>query len=384
MIIKKKILDRYLAMQQNYNVPLRINESLSNNRHLLLKDADSRLNASLATIKNRGQEPGISQQSIELLTSSIENEGKQTLTAFYKNNLSYFATDNNKMDLLEVIVQTDGTRPSFLIANGTVDLGTSPTGQWSGALSPTSPELQHSISCVGRINKYGTHIGTGFLIGPNLIMTNRHVLQLVASQSANGLWTLHEETLIDFGYELNGMASLNPRELVKVVYAGPQVITAMDHNKLDIALIEIKSETENPLPDPLQLITSYFHEEMSNLVYAIGYPGNPGHHGEATYGTGLLQALYSNEYGFKRLSPGGLISGSAPSFQGRLCHDASTLGGSSGSLVVFTDRVDKAAAIHYGGSLGNVRENYAHFLQYAITKDDKLRESFVEYNVVLI
>ena len=82
--------------------------------------------------------------------------------------------------------------------------------------------------------------GTGFLVHENLIITNRHVLQVTADWQSDGSWKLKSGAAIDFGHEFNARESLNRRLLRRVVFAGPDPIrNFIDHKKLDLALFEL-------------------------------------------------------------------------------------------------------------------------------------------------
>ena len=136
---------------------------------------------------------------------------------------------------LEAIIRTDGSRPSFMIRDGEVDRTTSPLGDWAPTLDTSAELLANAISCVGRIDLPGSspgYQGTGFLIQENLIVTNRHVLQAVADPD-NGRWTFRPGATIDFGHEFRGQASITPRALKSVVFAGPKPIKSsggVDHS----------------------------------------------------------------------------------------------------------------------------------------------------------
>src|SRR5260370_2164104 len=97
---------------------------------------------------------------------------------------------------LEVIVSTDGSRPSFIVRDGTVDLSTSPVGGWGDQITASiaSGLLTDALACVGRIDFPGSpqgFSGTGFLIHEKLITTNRHVLQAIAQPDGSGAWNFY-------------------------------------------------------------------------------------------------------------------------------------------------------------------------------------------------
>jgi len=136
---------------------------------------------------------------------------------------------------LEAIVRTDGSRPSFLICKGEIDRNSSPVGSWASLLDRSADRLHHAIACVGRIDVPGSSVGfmgTGFLIQEDLILTNRHVLQ-VSARLYNGTWKFLDGAAIDFGHELKGWDSVNRRKLKRVVFCGDRTI---DCGKLRLSL----------------------------------------------------------------------------------------------------------------------------------------------------
>jgi hypothetical protein len=69
-------------------------------------------------------------------------------------------------------------------------------------------------------------------------------------------------------------------------------------------------------------------------------------------------------------------------------HDATTLGGNSGSIVLVIGRENAAAGLHYGGRRSTPRENWGHILGLTLDKTGQsgktLRECLNEYHVNLI
>ena len=57
---------------------------------------------------------------------------------------------------LEVIVRTDGSRPSFMVRNGEPDRTTSPIGTWADMLDTSAELLRGAIACVGRTASWRT------------------------------------------------------------------------------------------------------------------------------------------------------------------------------------------------------------------------------------
>jgi len=305
----------------------------------------------------------------------IAIQGAELLAAFHQANDSYFENRPEAIPLLEAIVRIDGSRPSFLIRNGEVDLNSCIAGQWETKLKISGDFLKKAISAVGRVNNGSTHIGSGFLLDRKLLLTNRHVLQSIGLFAGNK-WQLYSGANVDFGFEFQCFESRNKIKLKSVVFSGDQLIAACgtpDHGKLDMALIEL----EGPAPTEhgcLEPGTDPDWGRIGNCIYTIGYPADPGPDLSQIYGQDLLQKLFHSTYSYKRLAPGRIIE-SIPNIFGRVCHDATTLGGSSGSLITVDSEEYLAAGIHYAGRFQMPAENWSQSLAvlFAETSESKAK-----------
>src|SRR5262249_2924987 len=86
-------------------------------------------------------------------------------------------------------------------------------------MGASAAALRDAIACTGRIADpaalQGFH-GTGIQVGGDLVMANRHVLQAIASQGADGSWTLKPNIAIDFGHEFRGTDTLRRRAVNRI------------------------------------------------------------------------------------------------------------------------------------------------------------------------
>jgi trypsin-like peptidase len=275
------------------------------------------------------------------------------------------------------------------------DRTTSPVGTWGPTLDDSLDKLRAAMECVGRIDDPSGSQGfqgTGVLIQENLIMTNRHVLQAIASQGQNGDWTLKPNIAIDFGHEFRAQDSIRRRAIKRVVFAGSKPINpmAIDHGKLDLALLELAPASAADRPkEVLDLDISTDWGQSQTGIFIIGFPGNPGFDANAP---SLLELLFKSTYGCKRLAPG-LVTTMASSLAASprawaVGHDATTLAGNSGSAVLVIGRERITAGLHYGGRRVDPRENWCHVLGRTLDETDgrsdkTLRAHLAEWGVKL-
>lgn len=326
------------------------------------------------------------------IADQISSKGREALRALRDDDDTELADRGDVLDGLEAIVRTDGSRPSFMIREGAVDLTTSPIGSWGDYIMVSADMLQDSLDCVGRIDLPSSaqgFEGTGFLIHENLILTNRHVLQVIADWQPEG-YTLKPGAAIDFGHEFQARLSVNRRPLKRVVFCGSQVIKgSIDHKKLDIALIELEPAAESPkMVLSVNASQDWAQPEKNTTIYTVGYPGDPG---VGVVHPTLLEQLFKSTFGCKRLAPGVLMKSQVNAHTWTLAHDATTLGGNSGSVVLVVGKEHTAAAIHYGGRRGDPRENWGHVLGRTLDdagvcgdKEKTLRQHFVEFGVTVV
>ncbi len=247
----------------------------------------------------------------------------------------------------EAIVKLVG-RPPLLIDNDRVvmqPLPDLPVGT-DGLILHT----EKWIPSVGRI-EFRNHrmewAGTGWVVEHvgkgTLVVTNRHVAQLVATRKPDGSGVLGRApsgarygVAIDFREEVNSKPGDSSRtaELTKVKYLAEDAAA-------DVALLLIETAGFD-LPTPMKLIDDKDSLAKGDLVAVIGYPAYDSRNNASA------QANYFRElYDIKRFAPGLILQ---PAQSGQLLtYDCTTLGGCSGSPVVrLTD--GKVAGLHFQGS----------------------------------
>lgn len=273
---------------------------------------------------------------------------------------------------LEALVQLKG-RPALRVVNGTVDVSDPLFGEWGGSLIGLA-EMPALTGAVGRINGDGSHIGTGFVVADGVVMTNRHVAEAIAEEVTNGAqskWVLSfNDVTIDFSETADGSARFRVKSIIA---AGPEPIeNQVRFHRLDMALLEV--ETTNAagkkLPSPLALIKSRPELLEKGDMFTIGYPARPSTSSmidpeTQTFSLEVskrLGQIFNLKFGRKYLSPGIVDRPTAPGDLRHwvFTHDATTLGGNSGSIVVRMMDVLGAAGLHFGGA--TLTANYAHSL----------------------
>lgn len=202
-----------------------------------------------------------------------------------------------------------------------------------------------AIPAIGRLElpsrtdiPYG---GTAFLVGPGLLMTNRHVAELFVDGAGRGL-TFRPGASAAMNYVEEAERKVTDRFAVTSV--------VLVHPYWDMALLRVADAGLTPLTldtdDPAQ---------PDEDIVVIGYPAfNPG------LDRAVQDQVFGGLYNVKRLQPGRRLARREVDSFGKTVnaatHDASTLGGNSGSAVIST-KTGHVIALHFGGAY--LDTNYA-------------------------
>jgi S1-C subfamily serine protease len=182
--------------------------------------------------------------------------------------------------------------------------------------------LLYSIGRLDRADGPDPEIGTGFLVGDDLVLTNRHV---VADLSMGADELERGQAFITFYQEL-GTTDPTPSRF-------PITAVAALHPTLELALLRVELPAPRTQPEfeagPVAKATE---------VATIGYPFKDARNPL------FVDAVFGSKYGVKRAALGE-ITGVAGQ---RLFHDCSTLGGNSGSPV-FSLASGRVVGVHYTG-----------------------------------
>jgi Trypsin-like peptidase domain len=273
-----------------------------------------------------------------------------------------------ELNALEAVVHTDGTRPTLLVRDDSYDPQHPLAGDWAGALTDIHADVGVIAKAVGRIEPVNgtahSYFGTGWVIDTDggLILTNLHVLEKiwqtfpdVVVRAGNDFQIL-DSVYIDFAAE----AGRTRTDRFRVVQATPSGVNGSGYARLDAAVMRIEPIEENQqIPQALAALPDN-NGPLGNLdaVYVIGFPGPPAFFGGVNDGVNwrkIYRALFGNLYGVKRFAPGivhkplGTLTGDTRRWV--FGHDATTLGGSSGSPIVgFVDGKLAAFGLHFAGA----------------------------------
>ncbi len=259
-----------------------------------------------------------------------------------------------------------------------VDVNDPEFGRFAGLVALALPDLeQGALGSVGRIDGDGIHLGTGWVVGPGLVLTNRHVLEEFAAPvprlDSPDSWQIYRNTRIDFSPAANEPAQ--SFEVTSVVYAGAEPIRSypISFAKLDLALLAVEpvNSLGTPLPRPIPLGAGPLGPSMN--LFALGYPAPPSHIPRDEQGRmradviERLRQIFGLQYRRKYFSPGMVIT---QSHAWVFDHDATTLGGNSGSLVGSLSGGVSAVGLHFAGDW--MRANHAHDLAAVLARSPAL------------
>jgi len=252
---------------------------------------------------------------------------------------------DEEVSALEAIVLVSG-RPAMGFVNGRVQrppaIGANST--WRVLVATFGSEVNTVAASVGRItlNRPGEPaeiLGTGWRVGANLVITNRHVAKDVMTDPLLPVdqWTAGSVHPSMITFNAAGSA---------FTLSAPAYVAADE--SIDFAVFRLQATA--PIPPPL--VTEFDEVVVGRMVardggtafvgnplYAIGHPWRP-------FYSSAVSSVFGTADGSIRWSPGYAtrLDVAAPILE----HDCSTLGGSSGSCMVSADS-HAVVALHVGG-----------------------------------
>ncbi len=245
-------------------------------------------------------------------------------------------------------------RPVLFIKGGKIEIPESE--QLKERLFKYKPRIEPALKSVGRVelvNHQLKYAGTGWMIEENIMITNRHVANVFADKSKTGLGGSFKTNFlgvpigakIDFKEEYSPgkpTASQFEVQIEKIIYLPDE-----DPRFPDMAILKLKKTTG--IPDPIT-----FQDGKLKLHQDIGVVGYPAKDPRGVDSEEMEKRIFGEVFGVKRYAPGQIIQ--VPGKVWYFAHDASTLGGNSGSLVQDME-TGHAIGLHFSGVLLNA--NYA-------------------------
>lgn len=231
----------------------------------------------------------------------------------------------------------------------------------------TRNRIRNTFPAVGRIDitDLSTYAGTGFVVGQNLVMTNRHV----AMEFTTGVGRGKRVKILDLKAEVD--FDDEPSFEQEDGFVLHECV--MVHPYWDMALFK----ADLPDIEPLRLSTTTYPtlRKRKQPVVAIGYPAF-----DDRNGLKAQKEIFGDQYEVKRIAPGRVsiqkrqvsskwLSGPVAA----LTHDASTLGGNSGSAIIDVES-GTIAALHFGGRY--LIENYG-VPGYELARDPRVVDAGV-------
>jgi hypothetical protein len=281
---------------------------------------------------------------------------------------------------LEAVIHTDGSRPVLFVEDDFIDVMAPSAGDYAVGFSRQEEAVRHVCRSVGRVDDPTAFLGyqgTAWMLADGLVATNFHVLQAIAPgcrrEGTRFVGQLNAGVCVHFGHEVG---SLRPerrfpvRRVISVGEAGsPEFAQAngLNFDGLDLAVLELEPVSGYTFPEPNRVARGDDPGTRGGLastgrgIYLVGYPGD-----EHSTTPDLFATLFAGVKSFKRIAPGRIMAGSGEVPEDPhgwiITHDASTLGGNSGSAIADYDANGRTLlGLHFAGRHG--RQNWAHSLE---------------------
>jgi hypothetical protein len=263
-------------------------------------------------------------------TDNLPNtpQGQLAVTALHKLQLG----DNDgpspaELAALEYMIRL--MRPAPLVRKGTVE--PMPNTAFSDVFSAWDgfrakmPTWVYSVGKISRRTTGGSVAeGTGFVVAPGLMVTNKHVLDAIS----NGVRELQAgQASVLFHSEDGYLEAETP-----ITIRGVKAV----HETLDLSLLQLE---DNSALVPITI--SKRRPDNTSQVAAIGFP-YPDFDRDPLF----ITNIFGNSFGLKRAAPG-FVTG-VQQAASAVFHDCSTLGGNSGSPLVSLED-GSVMGVHRGG-----------------------------------
>jgi endonuclease G len=183
------------------------------------------------------------------------------------------------------------------------------------------------------------------MIAPRVVVTNRHVAEEFGRSAGAGFAFKRNSSGRRVAAYLDWRQEFRQSEESR--FRVEEIRWIEPDGSVDMALLIISGTGEDgeeaPLPVSLMTSEEIEQRDVGAWIAVVGYPAY-----DSRNDTGDQQRIFDGIYNVKRLAPGQVTA-----FAGNelLYHDATTLGGNSGSVVVDLAS-GKALGLHFGGLEG--------------------------------
>ena len=288
----------------------------------------------------------------EISTKLKRKELTTPFASTVTNNELLTALENARSNATPLDFQTESIvrrvgRPVVLIRDDTFE---SPQSEvWNERLNSSRTAIDSAITAVGRIEVREhpdyTWVGTSWIVGDDIVVTNRHVAIEFAKQQG-----------VDFVFRRNFlgrqmMARIDFREEHgrpdQEEFKLTEVLHIEEEDGYDMAFFRVQGPISGRQALPLADSVS-----AGQRVVVLGYPAKDSRIPDQQ----LMEEIYGNIYDVKRLAPGEVMDVVDSNDMQFVRHDCTTLGGNSGS-VVFEYGGGNAVGLHFGGAYE--KANYA-------------------------
>lgn len=229
------------------------------------------------------------------------------------------------------------------------------------------------MSLIGRIDVFGfpgslDFVGTGWFVAADIVVTNRHVAQLIAQQEGSkfvfsrGVAGKPITVSLNTLHEFDDMAAGQERifGIKEVLY----IEKATGPN--DIAFVRVDRRIDGAKQGFIPI--SEANLPMNASVVTIGYPAKAPK--RIIPDQNLMKELYRDRYDVKRAAPGMMMVAER---NNSAEHDCTTLGGNSGSVII-DPKTGKAAGLHFAGLYKQANYAVPASVLNSYIKDERWRE----------
>ncbi len=295
-----------------------------------------------------------------------EEEGIDTATGGLERLASNVTLEGPQAGALEAIIHKKH-RPAVFVVNDSFTTPPAPWAEFGDNAKRTNIEV--AVKSIGRIELPGFAAapfgGTGFVVGENLLMTNRHVAEIFARGLGQQqlFFRPGRASAINFRKEVVPTPDVPNLRVTNIV---------MIHPYWDMALLKVEGLTAQQ--QPLKISATQPEDLADRDIAVIGYPAQ-----DIRNEIALQNEIFGGVFDVKRLLPGKMRERrQIDSFENNISavtHDASTLGGNSGSAVVDVE-TGEIVALHFAGLY--LDANFA-VPSYELARDSRVVDAGVNF-----